>query len=314
MNNYTYGMELEYADIRTDRELPEGLTWNDQDNSIVSSTGIANDPKRKLYKLGGEINSAPTDTIDGQVEMFKQLMGVAPEARVSYRTNLHIHIRVPGLIEDLPTLKQILSYNFEHQKGILDIVEPIPGVPSDSSMTPSELKGALARAKRRSRSHQFIPAKKNVERALAATTVDEFLAGHAPAGKNGPAWGLVTPAACNLVQLRDTGTIEFRHYTCTRNPQFLYNAFNMAQTYLECAINGYEFPTEEFAPPLIFEPFHPYNHAEEIGYKWTSTHGATRKVVEQRLAELSKHFDLYNCKAAEIAPFIVEQSGGKLAL
>ena len=70
----TYGAEFEFADIRRDVELPKGATWNTKDYSIVSSTGIANDPKGKLYNLGGEINTVPTDNIEEQVEILYRIV------------------------------------------------------------------------------------------------------------------------------------------------------------------------------------------------------------------------------------------------
>lgn len=43
--NVTFGAEYEFGDIWRSKSLPEGLQWNTKDYSIVSSTGIANDPK-----------------------------------------------------------------------------------------------------------------------------------------------------------------------------------------------------------------------------------------------------------------------------
>ena len=45
--------------------------WNDKDNTIVNSNGVANDPLGKLCKYGGEINTKPTSTVEEQVEIIR---------------------------------------------------------------------------------------------------------------------------------------------------------------------------------------------------------------------------------------------------
>ncbi|MEN6369497.1 MAG: hypothetical protein ABFD77_07360, partial [Thermotogota bacterium] len=61
-DSFTYGVELEYADVKFGNPLPNGCAWNTKDNTIVNSNGIANDPLGKLWLFGGEINTRPTDT------------------------------------------------------------------------------------------------------------------------------------------------------------------------------------------------------------------------------------------------------------
>ena len=48
MFDWTCGVELEYGNVSLDCKLTGGATWNDKDNTVVSSTGIANDPKGVL--------------------------------------------------------------------------------------------------------------------------------------------------------------------------------------------------------------------------------------------------------------------------
>ena len=102
VKDWTYGVELEYGNCdRSIENLPDGAKWNNLDNTCVSSTGIANDPQGKLYKFGGEINTRPTTSTDEQVEHIarvnKFLRDNGPAPIVNDRSNLHIHIRVPGL-------------------------------------------------------------------------------------------------------------------------------------------------------------------------------------------------------------------------
>ena len=66
----TFGAEYELGDIDRKVVLSEGANWNFKDHSIANSTGIGNDEKAKLYTLGGEINTDPTDSIDGQLAIW----------------------------------------------------------------------------------------------------------------------------------------------------------------------------------------------------------------------------------------------------
>jgi hypothetical protein len=311
----TYGAEYEFGDIER-TALPEGLTWNTKDYSIVSSTGIANDPKGKVYKRGGEINSKPTHSMSEQLVMFHDLILMHPEARVNHRTNLHLHIRVPGLSQQLGTLKHLLSYIDTYQEEIYKLIEPIPEPSFEPQATFAEHRGAEKRHKRRKVSHQYKVPKKRVERAMQAKTVEEFFAAHAPIQANGePAWGLTTRAGINLLQLKETDTIEFRHFTNTKSAEELASCFLWVDSFIQAVLDGGT-PQEIYNlyGPWQFPPFQPYNHAMEIGYSWTNFDKNSRKVAEARIADLANQFDIDNCSASDIAPYIVSQSGGTLAL
>lgn len=309
----TYGAEYEFGDIyRT--ELPYGLTWNEKDYSIVSSTGIANDPKGLVYTRGGEINSVPTKYPEQQLAMFADLVEQHPEASVNHRTNLHLHVRVAGLSEDLESLKRLLAYINTNQVAIYQAIEPVP-VPVRAEYNSDEAyKGAQKRYKRRKVSHQYAVSKTRVERALAATTVEEFLAAHAPVQADGkPAWGLTTRAGINLLQLKETDTIEFRHFTCTKNVRELQHCFNWVSNFIPAALDNA--PVEQLlsAADWQFPTFAPYNHAMEIGYGYTNFDKQSRRVACGKINMLRNVVDIDSCSAEETVEAI-KQIEGKLAL
>jgi hypothetical protein len=315
MRNITYGAEYEFGDIER-TALPEGLTWNTKDYSIVSSTGIANDPKGKVYTKGGEINSKPTRSMSEQLVMFRELIAMHPEAQLNHRTNLHLHIRVPGLSEQLGSLKQLLAYVDSHQVEIYNLIEPIPEPKFNPKASFAENRGDQKRYKRRKVSHQYKVPADRVERAMQAKTVEEFFAAHAPVQANGaPAWGLTTRAGINLLQLKETDTVEFRHFTNTKDEEELASCFLWVNNFMEAAL-GYGTPQEIYNSfnGWKFPPFQPYNHAMEIGYSWTNFDKNSRKVAESRIKDLARQFDIYNCSADDVAPYIVSQSDGALAL
>jgi hypothetical protein len=312
-SDVTFGAEYEFGDIyRT--ELPYGLTWNEKDYSIVSSTGIANDPKGLVYTRGGEINSVPTKYPEQQLAMFADLIEQHPEASVNHRTNLHLHIRVAGLSEDLDVLKRLLAYIDANQVAIYQAIEPVP-VPVRADYASAEAyKGAQKRYKRRKVSHQYAVSATRVERALGASTVEQFLAAHAPVQADGkPAWGLTTRAGINLLQLKETDTIEFRHFTCTKNVRELLHCFNWVSNFVPAALDNA--PVEQLlsAADWQFPTFAPYDHAMECGYQYSNFDKNSRKVATQRINALRDTLDIDNCTAEQTVEAI-KQIEGKLAL
>lgn len=308
LNNVTLGAEYEFGDIwRT--MLPEGLTWNSKDYSIVSSTGIANDPKGLVYGRGAEINSLPTNTIDQQLEFFEKLLQLHPESAINHRTNLHLHVSVPGLAEDLDALKRLLLYIDRNQFAIYEAIEPIP-VPVRTDYTSDEAyKGAVKRYNRRKVSHQYKVAEARVEEALSATTPKEFFNAHSKLQANGKrAYGLTTRAGINLLQLQETNTVEFRHFTNTLSARELECCFQWVRSFIPAALDNAPVSQLLSGSSRQFPKFQPYNHDMEIGYGYTNFQHNSRKVVTERLQCLRQNFNLEECAAGEVASWIIQNA------
>ena len=70
----SFGVELELPDIDTSVELPEELgVYDKQDYTIVNNCGVANDNLKKYVLIGSEINTTPTDSVIGQIEIIEQI-------------------------------------------------------------------------------------------------------------------------------------------------------------------------------------------------------------------------------------------------
>lgn len=299
LKNYTFGAEYEYGDVYRTICNP-GMSWNDKDYSIVSSTGIANDPKGLLYTRGAEINSAPTTTIQEQLNFFEGFLRLHPESQVNHRTNLHLHVRIPGLSEDLECLKRLLRYIDANQVLIYRAIEPVP-VPARSEYTTEEAyKGARKRYKRRLVSHQYAVPAARVEEALQASTPREFFDAHSRKQANGGrAYGLTTRAGINLLQLQETDTVEFRHFTNTLSPLELESCFQWVSNLIPAALDNAPVSQLLSAYNYNFPAFQPYNHAMEVGYSFTNFQHNSRKVVAQRLESLRRILNVDKCTAEE---------------
>jgi hypothetical protein len=311
LKNLTFGVEYEFGDIWR-CELPPGLTWNTADYSIVSSTGVANDPRGRAYKRGGEINSEPTDTIGGQLELFDKLLKQRPEAAVNHRTNLHIHVRVPGLRENLSSLQTLLSYIDRNQEAVYAAIEPIPVPRRKDFSSEAEYKGARKRFNRRKLSHQFKVSPERVSRAMRAKTPEEFFQAHAFSPPDS-GWGFFRTirAGVNLLQLLETDTIEFRHFTSTREPEELFSCLKWSENFVQGAFDDAPLSELLSAHPYKFPQFAPYNHDMEICYRYTEFGSRSRKIPEARLSRLSKQLNLNNCTARELTQAIKQVEGDK---
>lgn len=290
-DDWTYGAEHEWADWRRDAPLPPGYVLDTKDTTMVNSNGIAVDPKGVVYGYGGEIQSNPTRTIWQQVGEFVQLKQLlrahGPAPTVNYRSNLHIHIRVPGLKDDLPTLRRLLDYNGRWLPVVLPIIEPIPRPTRTEYPNPEAYRGAMQRFTRRLRSHHYVVPPRQRENQLRAPTVEAFhLAEHVRFASRH-----ITPrAAVNLRQLRETDTIEFRHWPGTLSTEQFRSALLWCQRYLMLAFadQSPETAALEWRRDHEALPFMPYRHDLEQRYRATKADGpplAARRHAAARILE-----------------------------
>lgn len=129
--NLSWGMELEFGDVKRDLILPDKLgLWNYNEKDIVNQRdpywGIAADPLGINPPFGGEINTIPTYDYREQIVIFEKLKqffidhGCPPTA--SCVSNTHVHVHVPGLKTDINLLKHFLKKVFEHQFNLIKYV------------------------------------------------------------------------------------------------------------------------------------------------------------------------------------------------
>ncbi len=208
-----------------------------------------------------------------------------PEARVNYRSNLHIHVRVPGLCEDLDALKCLVRFNQRWLPELLPLVEPIPRPWGNST---AEQKGAQQRYRRRVVSHHTITTGPRVEAQLLATSPADLLAAAVPwSAKIGrPQWQLAAREAVNIRQLRETDTIEFRHFPGTLDARELLTCVEWCRDYLRAAFDDRD-PIEMYKSEYAgreWPVFESYVHWMEVRYRATRHGGKLKRArVEQNI-------------------------------
>lgn len=274
----SYGAELELADLNRRTPPPQGCNWDTKDFSMVNSDGIAVDPTGKLHDRGGEVQTWPTCTIPEQVGIFREVMYTYPEATVNYRSNLHVHIRILGLKSDLKALKSLQRFVHEVLQPVLPLLEPIPKPDVRAYPDPVAFDGAMARFKRRKRSHQMFLSAERVKQQMNANTVEEFFEAEVPRDGSGkPMWHAQARCAVNIRQLLQTNTIEFRHFPGTTNP----NEFAAALQWVEQFIGAWQRNTSQGVLDNLarlyqnrLPTFRPYDHRLEQRYALTTHDGS----------------------------------------
>lgn len=292
---WTYGAELELSDWPRREPLPvAGMGIDVRDVTMVNSDGVAVDPRGEIYHLGGEIQTAPTETPDGQAAQLADIMHRWPETKANYRSNLHVHVRVPGLREDLAMLKRVQLYIHEQMPRILPIIEPIPepllcDVPGEESyQDEAAYKGARRRMHRRRVSHHKLLTPNRLKLQMLARTSEEFHEYEVKNERTGSLDWAINPRLCvNLRQLWETDTVEFRHFPGTVHPKGLRNAVGWCRAFMSRAL-GFEeadimVQAHNYGANGWLPRFQPYDHWLESGYERTSVKYYPRRVLPQAI-------------------------------
>lgn len=283
IDSWTYGAEHELADWPLgafDRLAPLGFTRDTHDITIVNSNGIANDPSGRYYEFGGEICTPPSKDLDGQLSALAMIKDHLPSATVNYRSNLHIHIRVPGLGERLDLLKQVQEFIHYWMPKLLPIVEPLERPTAEEFPDEEELAGALRRWRRRRVSHQTLLTNKRLSGQVKAQSVEEFFELEVPKSRAGkPLWHCQPRLCVNLRQILQTDTVEFRHFPGTLKYEELQAALQWCQWFMFRAVHGMDISSVDIntmaAAP--HPKFMRYDHDLETKYRMTVHDGTVPK-------------------------------------
>lgn len=266
-STWTYGAEHEFSDWDARKGVPKGFN-RAPDYTIVNSNTIASHPDINIYHLGGEFNTPPTSTPEGQADALHTILEMHPNCTINHRSNLHIHVRIPGLKDNLTLLKKIQLFIHTQLPLVIDKIEPIP-----MGLTDAERK----REKRRYISHHKFLSKDRVAKQLKATTPQEFFESEVSKGLDGRLlWHLSSRVCVNIRQILQTDTIEFRHFPGTLDEKELLTSVNWCRDFLKYAILGK--PIKSLSESYLkdgfpFPKFPKYNLELEIGYQATCKHG-----------------------------------------
>lgn len=257
--NFSYGLEVELSEIDRKTPLTKGLSFSKTEVNIVSRCG-AIDPKGKLHTIGGEINTAPTDSIESQVELFKEMMRIFPNAETNHRNNTHYHISLPGIKDNLEVQKKLLKWFHVNTKTILENAFVYSRHPDMLPTTWAYLQSDMG---------SLTPWR--YEYCMNANTPQEFFEGHAKVKDGRIFYMSMKRMSFNLYSIKKHGTIEMRCGHTTLNVDEIRDGFRLFHDLVAEALSDKPRPVEEsidFSKYKLAKEV-PYNH--ELELLWHNT-------------------------------------------
>jgi hypothetical protein len=235
--DFTYGAELEWGDIDRRLEIPEHLgSWEHSETDIMNQIemdNIACDPLGLEPYWGGEVNTKPTFTKEEQVDRifaikeFFEKNGNTPT--VSSLTHNHIHMRIPGLKDNVPALKRLTQYIADNQQDTIDATYEF--------IEPADLKGAKgAKMYLKFDGGRLMP-EYMVQNILDHTEDFTSFIQMQCAGKDWKSRGRPFRYAINTYALKHTGTVEFRCFRGSFDRFEIESQFRFVEAFMDAALN-----------------------------------------------------------------------------
>ena len=265
-SDFTWGFEVEWGDIDRRLQIPEHLgKWEYAETDVVNIHEpfkyVACDPLGTDPHMGGEVNTMPTKTWQEQVDRVMELKKFFEDndnkPSASCVNHGHLHVYVPGLKNDIVSLKKLVSYIKRNQQKTIEALYGFYDHP--------EMKGSSgAKTYLKWDGGRPMPDYMCDNIVNLATDFDHFIKLHA-AGKDGVSLGRPFRFAINTYCMKHTGTIEFRCFRSSTNRKEIEDSFKFAEKFIDAALNdgpdvedilygdyNYEFPK------FVWD-FHEYN-------------------------------------------------------
>lgn len=111
----TFGMEYDCPAADRTVTLPPGNRFCDRETSTHSILGVGTDPLGEFNLFSGEIQVRPCSS-EGELlkEIDKVLRVACSSDQLGWHTSIHMHIKVPKLLDQVELLKCVLMYTSAH--------------------------------------------------------------------------------------------------------------------------------------------------------------------------------------------------------
>lgn len=272
LDGMTFGAELEIGDVLRSRSIPEHLgIWNPAETDVVNVhppyRGIAADPLGINPPYGGEVNMRPCRTAqqlaDNIAELYDWFRAQGDQPSFTALNASHVHVRVPGLKDDIVGLHRLQKYVGDWQKFLVEHQYKRGYVPP--RMTPETRKAHMVPL-----DGQKLMPDWMVENCLKTTTPEEFY-DMQTRGKDGVTRYRIFRYAINTYNMcRPTQTIEFRCFRATQEPVIWHSIIKCAEEFVRAALTtGEALDTIIRQCNMVFPPQIPWDH--ELMASWVRT-------------------------------------------
>ena len=271
---FTWGFELEVGDVSRSLVIPEKLgSWEHAETDVVNVLPpyqyICCDPQGTDPPVGGEVNTMPSTSIDGELCIIDDLLRWFVSKRQNPTSNCishtHIHVHVPGLTEDLAALKRLTKYIKDNQHAALKHCHQYDEKVLQGSKTArTYLKWDCGRP---------MPDYMADNILTHATSFKDFIRLQC-CGKDAKSMGRPFRYAINTYCLKHIQTVEFRLFRHTLSMALLEDCFLFVKRFMEAALNNVA-SVDSLVLDLEFPPFR-YHLEEAKGWektKWNKERG-----------------------------------------
>jgi hypothetical protein len=286
-STFTYGYEIEWGDIDRNFKVPEELgSWEYCETDIVNLRepyrGLGSDPKGLNPPVGGEINTRPTKTWQQQVDNIMKLRdmfiehGTAPTSGIVNHGHLHIH--VPGLIDDIEALKRLMVYIKHNQHVTMEKVYQF-------RIEPGMELTKTAKTYLKHDGGRIAPDWLLDNLATLPVDFEDWLRIHC-CGKDAKVRSRPFRYGIHTYALKNSRTVEFRCFRSTTDRRELSDCFEFATVFIDAALNGGPSVTEILASrEWKFPPFD-YDQEMYLGWERSKYGHADRNLDNETAAKL----------------------------
>lgn len=288
--DFSYGCELEWSDVDRRVDIPVELgEWEGpkiagyymgSEIDIVNTKGrwkgVGTDPLCLTCKVGGEIHTQPSRFLGSQLLRVMRILDLFPVANVACPNHGHIHVGVPGLLNDLELLKNIFKYTELNQDDVIRAAAGYELVDYQNIMNSNLADWVKQYLLVGDGKHIRQEVFDQVAKASSVQEVIQILQKE-PCEDWEHCTGTFTPTpdshrtAINLFNLTKGETIEFRIFRASINPVEIFSCLKFAQRYMEEALKGvHGKPVVEILKEGNFK-FPKLNFNYELAKGWENT-------------------------------------------
>lgn len=286
MMRMTFGYELEVGDVSRTRHIPEKLgSWEYAETDIVNLRGryanIAVDPLGLTPPVGGEVNIFPGETPEEVAfrtsECIKWFIDQGDLPSASCVNHGHVHVRVPGLRDDIVLLKRLTNWIIDNQMYLIDTIYGY-------SEQPSMEQTKTARTYLKWDGGRPMPLWMGENIVKYAKTFDDFIRIQC-CGKDGVSMGRPLRYAINTYCLKHTDTIEFRIFRASLKHEEILGSLRLVEALMRAALDNGADAWEvaeigRYQTPQFF-----YDHKSYLGWERTK-YGKERGKKERYFREI----------------------------
>lgn len=275
---------MQWPDAPITPPLPAGFRWNPDCIEVVNSDATANDPKGRLVRHGGQLDTVICRDTDELTERVTPLaLTLAPWP--NYRATMTIGVAVPALADDPVLLKKVIEHTRTQLPKAYPIVDPLrpmlaaaPDAAAPDAGAASMRAASIAYTRMITRRHHLLPEHLHRQRMSAGSVGELAAVTRTLAG--------AAPEAFDVSAAAQGGWVLLRCFPATALPALINSAARFACEWVAAALHGGSGASVADRYRGLLPTQQIFQHALELGWARTNLGSNPRHVVAKRLTQL----------------------------